>query len=108
MLSGPIGLFLVAHIVFPENIENSDLKEYYFSISQRIWGIASIVVVVGTLFRPIAFGDSLLDWSNLSSLVLLVIFVTLTISNNKKLNEVLVPFLLIAVVADILIFSQRI
>ncbi len=108
MLTAPIGLFLIAHIVFPENIKDSDLQEHYFKNSRKMWGIASIIVLVATSFRPIAFGHSLLDWDNLASLILFIMFIILSISNNKKLNEIFVPIFLVAIVADIFIFNQRI
>lgn len=105
LLAGPIGLFLIAHLLYPETIENSDLKKHYYSICQRTWTIGAIVVVVASLFRPISFGDPLLDWDNLVSSILLIMFLTLIIFNNKRLNEILVPVLLIAVLLDILVFN---
>ena len=31
MLAGPIGLFLIAHLIFPERIAEANTKSYYFN-----------------------------------------------------------------------------
>lgn len=108
MMTPSIGLFIIAHLLFPEKIENADLKTHYFSIAKRSWGIAAMVVIVSTLFRPVAFGEQLLDMDNAASLFLVLIFLALSISKNNRLSEFLVPVIFSAVVLDILVFNLSI
>ena len=37
MLGGPVGLFLVAHLLFPEPMKNSSFREYYYGAMRPIW-----------------------------------------------------------------------
>lgn len=108
MMMPSIGLFIIAHLLFPEKIENADLKNHYFSITKKSWGIAALVVITSVLFRPVAFGNPLIDMDNISSLFLLIIFFSLSVSKNKRLSEFLVPVLFLAVVLDILVFNLSI
>ncbi len=63
MLASPIGLFIIAHLIYPERIDASDIKKYYYETSGIACGIAFLVVIFGTSFRPIAFGSSIIDKS---------------------------------------------
>jgi len=108
MLAGPIGLFILSHLLFPEELDGADLQQHYFMASKGIWGIAMMVVIASTLFRPLAFAYTLIDWDNAASIGLLFVFGVLFLSNNKSVHQLLVPLLFTAVVSDILIFNSTI
>jgi len=108
MLGGPIGLFIISHLLFPERLEGADLRQHYFKGSQGAWSIAAMVVIASTLFRPLAFGTTLLDWDNAAPTGLLIVFGVLFFSNNKTIHQILVPLLFTAVVLDILVFNSTI
>ena len=59
MLGSPICLYLIAHIIFPEPSEQPNLGDHYMDRAALCWPIAGLTVVVGTIFRPVAFGDQL-------------------------------------------------
>src|SRR5262245_18554938 len=42
MLSGPVGLFLMAHLVFPERMEGVNLREYYYGVMRPVWALAAV------------------------------------------------------------------
>ncbi len=105
MLAAPVSLFCISHLVFPSKIEGTDLEEYYFSKSRLLWSLSSFTVVVATLFRPIAFGIPLFEPSNISSLLLFVIFIGLALTKNKLAHSLAVPFIFVTILADILFFS---
>lgn len=105
MLAGPITLFCISHLIFPSKIEGADMKKFYFSNSRLIWGLAAFTVIVATLFRPLAFGVTLFDPSNIASLFLLVIFLGLAFSKNKLAHALGPPIILAAMLLDILYFS---
>ena len=105
MLGGPILLHLIAHVLFPGEDEDIDLEAYYFSKVRLIWSLALLAVVVGTLFRPVAFGEDLFKVDNLSSFPLAAAFVVLALSHNRILHNVLAPVLAVLVVIDTLSIS---
>jgi len=104
-LAGPIGLYLVAHLLFPRRMSGGDLEQHYFSVFRQIWVIAGLVVIVATLFRPVAFGDALLVADNMSAAVLLAFFAVLASSSRKVVHAILVPLILISLFMDIVFFS---
>jgi hypothetical protein len=108
MLAGPIGLYIAAHLLFPKPANKVELEAHYFDNSRAFWLIAAIVVVVATLFRPISFGIPLLDFDNLTSIVLLGSCLLLALVRYQLLHKVLAPFLLIALLLDIFVFNPSI
>jgi hypothetical protein len=104
MLAGPIGLFTTAHLIFPSEMKNVDLREHTASNSRAIWLVAVFSVITATLFRPISFGHDLIDPDNASSLVLLVAFVLLALTRSRRFHEILFPVLFAALLLDIFVF----
>jgi hypothetical protein len=102
MLTGPVGLFLIAHLLFPEPVRGANLREYYFGAMRPIWWLAALTVVLATLFRPLIFGFDLLSAENAISFVLLAGFVTLAISKRSFLHAIFVPAFLLLILLDIL------
>ena len=105
MLIGPVGLFLVAHLLYPDEVDAADLREYYFSVARPIWAVAALTVVGATAFRPVIFGETLLSADNATSFILLLGFVAMAVSRNRALHSVLVPLFTILVLMDTLLIT---
>ena len=108
MLGSPISLYLMAYILFPEHDEHTALDQYYFERARLIWPLAGIAVIIGTLFRPVAFGDPLWVLDNATGIPVLVVSVILTVTRKPIAHRVLVPFVLASVLLDTLTFSHTI
>ncbi len=108
MLGGPIGLFLIAHLVFPERFEGADLKTYYYQAMRPAFLISVATVLVSTTFRPLALGFELFTVDNLSSAVLITVFVALACTRNAVFHSIAVVIVLVALVADIMLLSMEI
>lgn len=108
MLGGPVCLLILSHLLFPDNIEGTDFESYYFENARMMWMIAALTVTVSTLFRPIAFGHGLLNMDNLSSPVLLVMFIGLAATKNRTAHFAAVPALIGIMLIDILVFGGEI
>ncbi len=105
MLSTPILLFTLAHILFPSPSDHLDFGEYYFGRSRLIWTIALIAVVVGIMFRPLAFGQPLFVQDNLSTIPSFVSCVLLITFRNRLLHYVLVPLVPVTIALDTLVIN---
>lgn len=101
MLSGPVGLFLIAHLLFPEPMKGANLREYYNGAMRPIWWLGALTVVLATLFRPMIFDFKLLSPDNATSLLFFFGFVALAISRREVLHAILVPVFLLLVLLDI-------
>ena len=108
MLGSPICLYLMAYILFPEQDEHTALDQYYFERSRLLWPLGGLTVIVGTLFRPIAFGDSLWAIDHASGIPILIICAILTLTKNRIAHRILVPVVLASVLLDTLTFSHSI
>ena len=101
MLTGPVGLFLIAHLLFPEPMQGADFREYYNGVMRPIWWLAALTVVLATLFRPLVFDSRLVSLDNATSFVMFFGFIALAISRHSILHAVLVPAFLLLVLLDI-------
>ena len=108
MLTGPIGLFLISYLLFPQPVKGANYREYYYGAMRPVWWIAMLTVTLATLFRPIVFGEKLLAIDNASSLFGFVGFTVLALSKNRAVHAVLVPALFAALLWDILVMSFEI
>ena len=79
MVSGPVGLFLIAHLLFPEPMDGANIREYYYGIMRPVWLLGLLTVVSSTVFRPLIFGEDLYTPDNASSLVYVFGFIALAI-----------------------------
>ena len=102
MLTGPVGLFIFAHLLFPEPMRGANIREYYYGITRPIWCLAAVTAILATSFRPLIFGSELLSPDNVTSFVLIVGFIVLAISRHPVLHAILVPVFLLLVLVDIL------
>ena len=108
MLGSPICLYLMAYILFPEQDEHTALDEYYFERARLLWPLGGLTVIIGTLFRPVAFGDPLWVVDHASGIPILVVCVTLTLTRNRIVHSILVPVVLVSVFLGTLTFSHSI
>ena len=105
MLTGPVGLYLIAHLLFPESAQGADIREYYHGAMRPVWWIAALTVVLATLFRPLTFGFDLFTADNATSFLLFAGSMALAISRRPALHAVLVPVFLLLVLLDIFQWS---
>ena len=108
MLGSPICLYLMAYILFPEQNERDNLDDYYLARTRLIWSLGGVTVIIGTLFRPLAFGDALWVVDNASAIPVLVVCATLAFTKNRTAHRLLVPVVLASVLLDTLTFSHSI
>lgn len=108
MLGGPVCLYVIAHLMFPDEIEGTDFKSTYFDDARIIYMVAALAVTVATLFRPMSFGVPLVSIDNLASAGFLISFIILAISRNRWVHSIIVPLMLIALLSDILVFNMSI
>lgn len=108
MLGAPIGLFLISHLLFPEQMENANLKSYYFDkMKPGLW-IAVGTVVIASSFRPIVFGHNYFSIDNLSSIVLMIIFASMAFFRNQYFQAVMVIIILALLLMDIFFYGAQI
>ncbi len=105
MLTGPVGLFLIAHLLFPEPMQGANIREYYHGAMRPIWWLGVMTVVLATLFRPLIFGSILFSPDNTTSFLLFFGFVALAISKRPIVHAILVPVFLLLVLLDIFQWS---
>ena len=105
MLAGPVGLFLIAHLMFPVSMSGANVREYYYGVMRPAWSIAAATVLLATLFRPLVFHWQLFTPDNATSLAFFVGFLLLAISKRPQLHAVLMPFFLALLLIDILQWS---
>jgi len=108
MLGGPIGLYITSHLLFPKDLEGADLKALYYRSHRVLYGIGVVTVAFATIYRPLSFGDGLIDADNASSVLIALAFLTLAISKKPVVHHTIVPVLCGAVVFDILFFHMSI
>lgn len=108
MISGPVVIYIISHLLYPEEIEHTDFDSHYHDNSHIFARLSLLAVTVTALFRPLSFGHSLIDPGNIASLVMFVTFGLLAITNNRRVHQIVLPALLILMLMDILVFSLRI
>ncbi len=101
MLAGPVGLNLIAHLLFPEPMQGANFREYYYGTMRPVWWLGALTVVLATMFRPLIFGVNLLSPDNATSFLFLFAFIVLAISTRSILHVILVPTFLLLVLFDI-------
>ena len=106
LMAAPVCLFLMAHLVFPEPVEDTKLEDYYYGEMRPIWILGAVAVTASTLFRPIIFGSTLFSASNATSFLALVAFAFLYRSSRRSLHGLLMPIFLLLLLADILWWSR--
>lgn len=105
MLAGPIGLFLIAHLLFPATMAGQNLRDYYYSEMRPLSLLAAATVLLATSFRPLVFGWDLFVSDNATSLVFLFGFIILAFTKRHAVHAVIWPVLLLLLLLDILNWS---
>lgn len=108
MLAGPVGLFLIAHLLFPHPMEGENIRDYYYGEMRPLAGLAALAVLLATLFRPVIFGSDLLVSDNATSFVFFFGFIALATSKHPKLHAAVWPIFLFLLLLDILNWSYAI
>jgi hypothetical protein len=102
MLTAPVCLFLISHLLFPDPINEADIESYYYKEMRPIWILGAIAVLVSTVFRPIFFEESLFSLDNATSLVGFLGVGILFISKHRVVHAIFVCVLLILILLDVL------
>ncbi len=105
MLAGPVGLNLIAHLLFPEPMQGANFREYYYGAMRPVWWLGAMTVVLATMFRPLIFGDSVRSPENATSFLFVFGFIALAISKRSILHVILVPIFLLLVLLDIFLWT---
>lgn len=108
MLGGPVGLFLISHLLYPEPISGSDYKSYYYNKMGPVRWVGVITVVVAVTFRPVVLGNELFTADNLSSVLLVAIFIGMNFTRKEWFHGATVILVLMGLMADIMIFNVEI
>ncbi len=108
MLGAPIGLFIMSHLIFPDELENADLKAHYFRIARPFWLILAASVIVASLYWPLSQGVATSLQENISSGVLVIIALSLAIFRAERFHGVAIAIAGAAALTDLALFSWRI
>ena len=108
MLTGPVSLYLIAHLLYPEEVAGSDLRKYYYDVARPIWIMGALGVTGATTFRPLIFGQTLIAADNATSFVMFVGFLVLAVSKRRILHATLIPIILVLLLMDTLLINYLI
>jgi hypothetical protein len=108
MLGGPIGLYIITHLLYPRQLDGLDLKRFYYESPRTLYVIAAATAIIGTVYRPVAFGDKIIDPDNAASAVMVLVFLILAATRREKVHIILVPIVLAAILLDVFIFIPTI
>ena len=63
-VAGIVALYLVAHLAFPADPEDSELRIYYYQYAPRLWGLGRALHAGANSHGPFCLADSVaLGWS---------------------------------------------
>ncbi|NKB33912.1 MAG: hypothetical protein GKR91_12510 [Pseudomonadales bacterium] len=108
MLGGPVGLFLVSHLVFPDQLQGANLKSFYYEKMTPVFWVGVLTVVASASFRPLILGTDLFALDNLSSFLLIGVFVLMARIKNEVFHSLMVVLVFLAILADILLVNMEI
>jgi len=103
MLAGPVGLFMIANLLFPDTVRNADFRIYYYEKMGPVLWIGIATVILAVTFRPIVFGNTLLALDNLSSFLIAAILLSLTFTHKSWFHGLMVTVILVGVIGDVLL-----
>jgi hypothetical protein len=104
MLATPVGLFLISHLIFPDDFENADFEVYYFENTRLLWPAGAVTVLAALIFQPIAFGGEFISADNAPSLSMIGFFIILTVFRARALHLAAIPILILALLIDVMVF----
>ena len=104
-LSELVGLFLIAHLLFPEHVRGADLHAYYHGEMRAVWWIGVVTILIAMSFWHVAVGHPVFIADNISTLIGLCAFIVLGVSQRPLLHKTLVPLFLLLSIWDVVQFS---
>ena len=100
LLLGPILLFLIAYLLFPDPVKSADLRAYYFRQSPLLWGFVAAGTATGTFLKPLSFHVEVLQADNVSGLLSLPLSIVLVATRKEKVHAVLASVILGVLILD--------
>jgi len=100
ILAPSIFLFLIANLLYPDQIRGSDLEEYYYRQASLLWGLVIAGTLIGTFLWPWVFGGGIFNPGNISGIPMLILCSILAVSNNRRVHSILCPLVLLMVILD--------
>jgi len=96
----PVVLFLIAHLLSPQEAAGIDLKKYYFKQAPVLWTLVALGTIVGTIVAPLIRGGDLLGLGNLAGAPLILISCVLIVTRREIVHAILGPVVMILVILD--------
>jgi hypothetical protein len=85
-VSGPVLLFLLGYLAFPQSVADWNLEEYYYKHSSLLWGIGALYLVTTLLFRPLVLDARFMSPQNLLRGVAVILCVALASTRRKSFH----------------------
>lgn len=108
MLGAPVGLFLIANLLFPDPIKGADFRDFYYQRMKPVLWIGVATVLLSVTFRPLVLGTDLIALDNVSSLLIMVVFASLAFTQKSWFHSLMVILVLCALAADVLLVGFKI
>ena len=108
VMAPSVVLFLIAHLLFPTQVEGVDLEEYYYRQSPLLWGLVIAGTLEGTFVLPLVFGYPVFHPANISGIPMVVLCFFLARSKNRRVHAVLGPAIILMVVLDTVLANPAI
>lgn len=108
MLGAPIGFYIISHLLYPEEIDDVDLRAFYYESASLTYLIAAGTVVFAALYRPLSFGHPLIDPTNVAAVIIFTMLIILAATGRKIVHHTVVPILFAAVLLNLFIFHMNI
>jgi multisubunit Na+/H+ antiporter MnhG subunit len=104
MLSGPVGLYLIASLSFPDQVEDHDFREYYYQNASLIWMVAGISSILNNSFWILYLGSDLLEPDSIFSLINILVAFILVFVKKPLVHALGLPIFFILIFSDQLFF----
>lgn len=85
-VTGPVLLFLLAYLAFPQSVADWDLEEYYYKHSSLLWGLGALYLVTTLVFRPLVLDARFLSLQSLLRGAAVVLCVALAFTRRKSFH----------------------
>lgn len=96
----PVVLFLIAHLLTPQEAVGVNLKRYYFKQAPVLWALVALGTTVGTIIAPLTRGDDIFQLGNLSGTPLILISIALIFTKREIVHAILGPVVMTLVILD--------
>ncbi len=106
-VSGPILLFLLGYLAFPQSVAEWDLEQYYYRHAPLLWGLGALYLLTTILFRPVVLDVPLLSQKTLLRTGALVLCLSLAVSGKRSFHRIGVGAAVLAFAVYVLTFAFR-